>query len=72
MYMHYEGHGDARELARAQGQARSASATPLGAPATPAAAGGPTIDTKQIEQELGRTGREVGAKAALDQTNSRK
>jgi Domain of Unknown Function (DUF1259) len=61
LYMHYEGHGEALQLARALRQALSASATPLGAPATPAPAGAPTLDTKQIEQGLGRTGREVGA-----------
>ena len=61
LYMHYEGHGDALQLARALRQALSASATPLGAPATPAPAGAPTLDTKQIEQGLGRTGREVAA-----------
>jgi len=61
LYMHYEGHGDALQLARALRQALSVSATPLGAPATPAPAGAPTLDTKQIEQGLGRTGREVGA-----------
>src|SRR5437879_11406248 len=41
MYMHYEGHGDAVELAKALRQALSASATPLGAPPSPAATGGP-------------------------------
>jgi len=61
LYMHYEGHGEALQLARALRQALSASATPLGAPATPAPAGAPTLDTKQIEQGLGRTGREVAA-----------
>jgi hypothetical protein len=62
MYMHYEGHGDALQLARGLRQALSASATPLGAaPAAPAATGGPTLDTKQIEQSLGRAGREIGA-----------
>ena len=61
LYMHYEGHGEALQLARALRQALSVSATPLGAPATPAPAGAPTLDTKQIEQGLGRTGREVGA-----------
>jgi Domain of Unknown Function (DUF1259) len=61
LYMHYEGHGDALQLARALRQALSVSATPLGAPATPAPTGAPTLDTKQIEQGLGRTGREVGA-----------
>src|SRR5712664_284266 len=61
MYMHYEGHGDAVQLARALRQALSASATPLGGPPTPSAAGGLTMDTKQIEQALGRTGRDLGA-----------
>ena len=61
MYMHYEGHGDAAQLARALRQALSASGTPLGGPATPPAAGAPPIDTRQIEQALGRTGRDMGA-----------
>jgi len=64
MYMHYEGHGDAVQLATALRQALSASATPLGGPATPPAApaaGAPTLDTKQIEQALGRPGRDLGA-----------
>jgi len=58
MYMHYGGHGDAVKLATALRQALSASGTPLGgggAAAAPAA--GPGLDTKQIEQALGRTGR---------------
>jgi hypothetical protein len=59
MYMHYEGHGDAVKLATALRQALSASGTPLGgggsAPAAPAT--GPGLDTKQVEQALGRTGR---------------
>src|SRR5919197_1839668 len=43
MYMHYGGHGDALQMARALRQALSASATPLGSPASaPAAASGPT------------------------------
>src|SRR6267143_938072 len=61
MYMHYGGHGDAVQLAKALRQALSASATPLGGGAAPAGAGGPTLDTKQIEQALGRQGRDVGA-----------
>jgi len=61
MYVHYEGHGDAVQLAKSLRQALSASGTPLGGPATPAAAGGPVLDTKQIEQTLGRPGRDVGA-----------
>src|SRR5262245_9950191 len=61
MYMHYGGHGDAVQLAKALRQALSASGTPLGAVgAAPAAAAGPIIDTKQIEQVLGRTGRDIG------------
>src|SRR4029450_8328495 len=54
MYMHYEGNGDALQLARAWRQALSASATPLGVAASPAAGGGPTIDTREIERTLGR------------------
>ena len=61
MYMHYGGHGDAVQLAKALRQALSASGTPLGGGAAPAAAGGPTLDTKQIEQALGRQGRDVGS-----------
>src|SRR2546428_723510 len=62
MYMHYSGHGDAVKMARALRQALSASGTPLGGPApASAAAGGLTLDTKAIEQALGRSGRDVGA-----------
>ena len=61
MYMHYEGHGDVVQLAKALRQALSASGTPLGAAAAPAAAAaGPALDTKSIEQALGRAGRDVG------------
>src|SRR6266849_3741147 len=62
MYMHYEGHGDAVQMAKALRQALSASGTPLGAaPASaPPAPGGPALDTKQIEQALGRSGRDIG------------
>jgi hypothetical protein len=61
MYMHYEGHGDALQLAKALRQALSASATPLGTEAAaPAASAGPALDTKQIEQALGRSGRDIG------------
>src|SRR6059036_3978693 len=43
MYVHYGGHGDAVQLAKALRQALSASATPLGGTASaPAATGGPT------------------------------
>jgi len=61
MYMHYEGHGDAVQLARGLREALSASGTPLGGPAPAAAPGGATLDAKQIEQTLGRTGRDVGS-----------
>jgi hypothetical protein len=62
MYMHYSGHGDAVQLARALRQALSASGTPLGAGApAPGASSGPSLDTKAIEQALGRTGRDLGA-----------
>src|SRR5712664_2122432 len=63
MYMHYEGHGDAVQMAKALRQALSASATPLGTGGAPPAAAsqGPGLDTKQIEQALGRQGRDVGA-----------
>src|SRR4030095_8646042 len=57
MYMHYEGHGDAVQLAKGLRQALSASATPFGS-APPAAAAGPTLDSKSIEQALGREGRD--------------
>ncbi len=61
MYMHYEGHGDAVQLAKALRQALAASATPLGpAPAGVATPVGPTLDTKQIEHSLGRSGRDIG------------
>src|SRR5437660_12348653 len=61
MYMHYSGHGDAVQMARALHQALSASGTPLGGPAAASApSGGPTLDTKAIEQALGRAGRDVG------------
>jgi len=62
MYMHYSGHGDAVQMARALRQALSASGTPLGGSAPPPASStGPTLDAKAIEQALGRSGREVGA-----------
>src|SRR4029453_14113743 len=61
MYMHYSGHGDAVQMARALRQALSASGTPPGGPAPVSASGsGPPLDTKAIEQALGRSGRDVG------------
>jgi Domain of Unknown Function (DUF1259) len=60
VYMHYTGHGDPVQLARGLRQALSATATPLGATAGPVVSGGPTLDTRQIEQALGRSGRDLG------------
>jgi hypothetical protein len=61
MYMHYSGHGDPVQMARALRQALSTSGTPLGGSAAPAApAAAPSLDTKAIEQALGRSGRDVG------------
>jgi hypothetical protein len=61
MYMHYAGHGDAVQLAKALRQALSASATPLGGgAAAPAIAPSPGFDTKSIEQALGRSGKDIG------------
>ena len=61
MYMHYSGHGDAVQIARALRQALSASGTPLGGAATAAApTTGPALDTKAVEHALGRSGRDVG------------
>jgi hypothetical protein len=60
MYMHYEGHGDAVQLAKALRQALSASGTPFGASAPSAPATAPGLDPKQIEQALGRGGRDIG------------
>jgi hypothetical protein len=48
-------------MAKALRQALSASGTPLSAAgAGPAASGGPLLDTKQVEQVLGRSGRDIG------------
>jgi len=68
LYMHYEGRGDAVQLAKGLHTALAASATPLAsglAPATaaPAAAAPtatPALDGKRIEQILGRQGRDIG------------
>ena len=61
MYVHYSGRGDAVQLAKSLRQALSASATPLATAPAAAAPSGPAVDTKQIEQTLGRQGRDVGA-----------
>ncbi len=60
MYMHYEGHGDALQMAKALRLALSASGTPLGGAPAAVIGGGATLDTKQIEQTLGRQGRDIG------------
>jgi hypothetical protein len=60
MYMHYTGHGEAVQLARALRQALSASGTPLGGAAAAAAPVGLGLDTGAIEQALGRSGRDIG------------
>jgi uncharacterized protein DUF1259 len=59
MYVHYEGHGEAVKLATALRQALSASGTPLGGGggAATAPTAGPGLETKLIEQGLGRTGK---------------
>jgi len=64
MYMHYEGRGDAVQLAKGLRTALSASATPLATGPAPSSAAptstGPTLDSKRIEQVLGRQGRDIG------------
>jgi hypothetical protein len=60
MYMHYEGHWDAVALARALRQALSASGTPVGPSGPSPAASAPPMDSRQIEQALGRSGRDMG------------
>jgi hypothetical protein len=60
MYMHYSGHGEARQLAAALHEALSASGTPLGpggGSAPGASAGAPGIDQKQVEAAIGRSGK---------------
>jgi Domain of Unknown Function (DUF1259) len=61
MYMHYQGHGDAVQLARGLRQALSASGTPFGASSASPSPTAPGLDTRQIEQALGRAGRDIGA-----------
>jgi uncharacterized protein DUF1259 len=64
MYMHYEGHGDALQLARNLHQALSASATPL-SPAVPpppaAAPSGPQLDVGMLDSALGYSGKVNGS-----------
>src|SRR5260370_2914027 len=63
MYMHYEGHGDALQLAQSLHQALSASATPL-SPAVPpppaAPPSGPQLDVGMLDGILGYSGRANG------------
>jgi len=64
MYMHYEGHGDALQLAQSLHQALSASATPL-SPAVPpppaATPTGPQLDIAALDDILGYSGRANGS-----------
>src|SRR5258705_13968252 len=60
MYMHYEGHGEAVTVATALRQALSSRGTPVRGTATAAAApAAGQLDTKQVDQALGRTGRDL-------------
>jgi biotin operon repressor len=56
MYMHYQGHGDAAELAAAVRSALGESKTPLDAPAKAAAQPPLDLDTAAIENALGAKG----------------
>jgi hypothetical protein len=64
MYMHYEGHGDALQLAQSLHQALAPSATPL-SPAVPpppaAAPSGPQLDVGMLDGILGYSGRVNGS-----------
>src|SRR5262249_5826616 len=64
MYMHYEGHGDAVELAQSLHDALGASATPL-SPAVPpppaATPSGPQLDIPTLDGILGYSGRANGS-----------
>jgi hypothetical protein len=64
MYMHYEGHGDALQLAQSLHAALSASKTPL-SPAVPpppaAPPTGPQLDTGTLDGILGYSGRPAGS-----------
>lgn len=58
MYMHFSGHGDAAELARALKEALSETKTPLGAPPSPTASS--PVDWSAVESALGHTGAHNG------------
>src|ERR1051326_9111128 len=64
MYMHYEGHGDALQLAQGLHQALSTSATPL-SPAVPpppaATPSGPQLNMEMLDGVLGYSGKANGA-----------
>ena len=60
MYMHFSGHGDAVQLAKVLRQALSASGTPLGTLPASVPAAAAALPSKQVEQVLGRTGRDIG------------
>src|SRR5260370_38456255 len=60
MFMHYEGHGDALQLAQTLHQALSASKTPLSPavpPPAPAPPSGPPLDAGMPDRIFGHTGR---------------
>src|SRR5437899_6733799 len=57
MYMHISAHGDAVKLAQAIHDALSLSKTPLTAAAPPQSADQIDLDTKQIDQIMGRSGK---------------
>jgi hypothetical protein len=64
MYMHYEGHGDALQLAQALHTALSASATPLSPAVPPPPAAPPTgvqLDVGALDGILGYSGRANGS-----------
>jgi Domain of Unknown Function (DUF1259) len=64
MYLHYEGHGDALQLAQSLHQALAPSATPL-SPAVPpppaAQPSGPQLDVGMLDGILGHAGRAAGS-----------
>lgn len=64
MYLHYEGHGDALQMAQALHQALAPSGTPLSPavpPPAPATPSGPQLDVAALDGVLGFSGRANGA-----------